>query len=115
MQLQYAYLLKQILPLALHHIDETADLELETTMRTTRGANNIDILLKGSSAAGQVRIGIELKCYKTIAASGGSRGAHDIFMKDVYEDLQVLEDYITRAYQKTAASVKEGLHVDQDV
>ena len=30
-------------------------------------------------------------------------------------ETQVLEDYITRAYQKTAASVKESLHADQDV
>lgn len=94
MQLQYAFVLKQILPLALHHPDEWADVELETGVRTGTGTNNIDILLKGTSAAGDVRIAIELKCYRTIAASGGPRGAHDIFMKDVYEDLHVLEEYV---------------------
>ena len=30
-------------------------------------------------------------------------------------ETQVLEDYIARAYQKTAASVKEGMHAEQDV
>ncbi|MDO9134243.1 hypothetical protein [Hydrogenophaga sp.] len=95
MQLQYAFVLKQLLPLALHHPDEWADVELETGVRTTTGTNNIDILLKGASSAGEVKIGIELKCYRTIAASGRTRGAHDIFMKDVYEDLHVLEEYVS--------------------
>lgn len=94
MQLQYAYVLKQLLPLAIHHPNEWADLELETGVRTASGTNNIDILLKGASSAGDVRIAIEMKCYRTIAASGGTRGAHDIFMKDVYEDLHVLEEYV---------------------
>jgi hypothetical protein len=94
MQLQYAYVLKQFLPLAIHHPSEWADLELETGVRTASGTNNIDILLKGASSAGEIRIAIEMKCYRTIAASGGARGAHDIFMKDVYEDLHVLEEYV---------------------
>ena len=37
---------------------------------------------------------IEMKCYRATAASGGVRGAQNIFMKDVYEDLQVLERYV---------------------
>ena len=94
MQLQYAFVLKQVLPLVIHHPTEWADVELETGVRTARGTNNIDILLKGGSSAGDVKIGIELKCYRTIASSGGTRGAHDIFMKDVYEDLHVLEEYV---------------------
>jgi hypothetical protein len=94
MQLQYAFVLKQILPLAIHHPSEWADVELETGVRVGSVTNNIDILLKGTSPAGDVRIAIELKCYRTIAASGGTRGAHDIFMKDVYEDLHVLEEYV---------------------
>lgn len=94
MQLQYAYLLKQLLPLTFHSPNETADLELETGVRTRTGTNNIDILLKGEDPGGPTNIAIELKCYRSIAASGGSRGAHDIFMKDVYEDLHILEDYV---------------------
>jgi hypothetical protein len=94
MQLQYAYVLKQLLPLTLQHEGESADLELETGLRTSSGMNNVDILLRGASAAGEVRIAVELKCYRTYAASGGLRGAHDIFMKDVYEDLAILEEYV---------------------
>jgi hypothetical protein len=94
MQLQYAYILKQLLPLTLHHKEESAELELETGVKTKNGSNNIDVLLRASSLSGEIRIAIEMKCYRTIASSGGNRGAHDIFMKDVYEDLQILEEYI---------------------
>jgi hypothetical protein len=44
------------------------------------------------------RIAVELKCYRTIASSGGKRGATDIFMKDVYEDLALLERYVENDY-----------------
>jgi hypothetical protein len=94
MQLQYAYILKQLLPLTLHHKEESAELELETGVKTKSGSNNIDVLLRAKSLSGEIRIAIEMKCYRAIAASGGNRGAHDIFMKDVYEDLHILEEYI---------------------
>ncbi len=94
MQLQFAYVLKQVLPLMLHNPDESADIELETGVKTKSGTNNIDILIKGHSHTGSTVIAIEMKCYRTIAASGGTRGAHDIFMKDVYEDLHILEEYV---------------------
>ena len=94
MQLQYAYILKQLLPLTLHHKGEAAELELETGVKTTAGFNNIDVLLRASSPHGEHQIAIELKCYRTVTASGGNRGAHDIFMKDVYEDLHILEEYV---------------------
>jgi len=94
MQLQYAYILRQLLPLTLHHAGEHAELELETGVVTKKGTNNIDVLLRASSASGEVRIAIEMKCYRKIAFSGRSRGAHDIFMKDVYEDLYILEEYV---------------------
>lgn len=98
MQLQYAYVLKQLLPLTLQNPDETADLELETGVKTAAGTNNIDILVRGRASSGEVKIAIEMKCYRTLAASGGTRGAHDIFMKDVYEDLQVLEQYVSQGH-----------------
>jgi hypothetical protein len=94
MQLQYAYVLKQLLPFTLHHKEESAELELETGVKTKNGSNSIDILLRANTLSGEIRIAIEMKCYRTIAASGGNRGAHNIFMKDVYEDLQILEEYI---------------------
>ena len=95
MQLQYAYLLKQLLPLTLHHVGESAELELETGVKTSSGTNNIDVLLLGKTLSQEIRIAIEMKCYRTYAASGGTRGAHDIFMKDVYEDLAILEEYVS--------------------
>lgn len=95
MQLQYAYILRQLLPLTCHSAHEVADIELETGVRTNRGTNEIDILLKGESGQGQSSIAIEMKCYRTIASSGGTRGAHDIFMKDVYEDIGILEEYVS--------------------
>ena len=94
MQLQYAYILKQLLPLTLHHDGESAELELETGVKTNSGSNNIDILLRAASSTTETRIAIEMKCYRTLAASGGTRGAHDIFMKDVYDDLHILEEYV---------------------
>lgn len=56
--------------------------------------NNIDILITGASIGGVHKIAIELKCYRKTTASGRPRGANDIFMRDVYEDLQVLENYV---------------------
>lgn len=96
MQLQYAYILRQLLPLTSHAAHEVAEIELETGVRTSGGSNEIDILLKGESPHGQHLIAIELKCYRKLASSGGLRGAQDIFMKDVYVDLAILEEYVRR-------------------
>lgn len=95
MQLQYAYILQQLLPLTSHAVHETAEIELETGVRTSGGTNEIDILLKGESSNRQHLIAIELKCYRKLASSGGPRGAQDIFMKDVYADLAILEEYVS--------------------
>lgn len=95
MQLQYAYVLKQLLPLVVQHPDERAEVELEPGVRTAGGANNIDLLVHGASSAGETTIAVEMKCYRKLAASGGKRGAHDIFMKDVYDDLHILEQYVS--------------------
>ena len=92
MQLQYAYILRQLIPLTSHSGHEVADIELETGVKTGSGTNEIDILLKGESTQGKSLIAIELKCYRAIASSGGPRGAHDIFMKDVYEALASLKN-----------------------
>lgn len=95
MQLQYAYILRQLLPLIIYSGEESVELELETGVQTNTGTKEIDILVKGVSSQGEHLIAIEMKCYRTIASSGGNRGAHDIFMKDVYQDLNLLEDYVT--------------------
>jgi hypothetical protein len=105
MQLQYAYVLKQLLPLTLHNLGESVELELESGVKTSGGSNNIDILLCGDSSLGRTRIAIEMKCYRTLAASGGNRGAHDIFMKDVYEDLHILEEYVTAGHASAGVAL----------
>lgn len=95
MQLQYAYILRQLLPLIIYSNTESVELELETGVQTNTGTKEIDVLVKGIGSQGKNIIAIEMKCYRTIASSGGNRGAHDIFMKDVYQDLNLLEDYVS--------------------
>lgn len=95
MQLQYAYILQQLLPLIIYSNTEAVELELETGVQARTGTKEIDILVKGVSPSGEHVIAIEMKCYRKIASSGGNRGAHDIFMKDVYQDLSLLEDYVS--------------------
>lgn len=103
MQLQYAYLLQQLLPLLSFHPDESFRIELETGVKLEGRSFEIDLLLTGRAAQRQHRIAIEMKCYRTLAASGDPRGATDIFMKDVYEDLYVTERYVE------AQKAEEGL------
>lgn len=94
LQLQYAYLLQQILPLITFLPDEKLSLELETGVKVVGSTNEIDVLICGECAQGKHRIAVEMKCYRTIASSGGLRGATDIFMKDCYDDLAILERYV---------------------
>jgi hypothetical protein len=105
MQLQYAYILQQVLPLLTYHKNEEVKIELETGVQLNGATKEIDLLLSGVSAAGETKIAIEMKCYRTIASSGGKRGATDIFMKDVYEDLQLLEHYIEAGHANQGISL----------
>jgi hypothetical protein len=98
MQLQFGYVLQQLLPLIAFHKTEKFALELETGARMGNSTCEIDVLFTGISEVQVHRIAIELKCYRTLASSGGRRGATDIFMKDVYEDLAILEQYIEASH-----------------
>jgi len=95
MQLQYAYILQQLLPLICFKSDEKAFIELETGVQFNSSTKEIDLLLIGQDDKDIYKISIEMKYYRTLASSGGNRGATDIFMKDVYVDLELLENYIT--------------------
>jgi hypothetical protein len=95
MQLQYAYILQQLLPLICFKDNEKAVIELETGVQINYRTKEIDLLLKGKDNDGEYKIAVEMKYYKTLASSGGKRGATDIFMKDVYIDLELLENYIS--------------------
>ena len=105
MQLHYAYTLQQIIPLLTFHNDEIIQIELETGVKLKEGTKEIDLLLKGKSKNGIHNIAIEMKCYKTLASSGKERGATDIFMKDIYEDLKLLESYIENKYADQGVSL----------
>ena len=96
MQLQYAHVLQQLLPLVCFDANESFKLELENGVELDGRRFEIDLLLIGLAADHRpYRIAVEMKCYRTKAASGKPRGAQDIFRKDVYEDLQITERYVS--------------------
>jgi len=104
MQLNYAYILQSLLPLLSFEQDENTQLELEKNVKFDDGSyGKIDLFLTCTKANKKHRIAVEMKCYRERAASGSQRGATDIFMKDVYVDLQILEDYI--AHRKCEETV----------
>lgn len=96
MQLQYAYVLQQLLPLIKFNEKEQFEIELETGVQVNSRGREIDLLFRGRFEDKKHVIAVEMKCYRTLAASGGKRGATDIFMKDVYEDLHLLEQCVSQ-------------------
>ena len=105
MQLQYAYVLQQISPLITFHENESFEIELETGVQVNGRSREIDLLFKGEFGEKKHAIAIEMKCYRTLAASGGARGATDIFMKDVYEDFYMLEQYVLSGIAQEGVSL----------
>ncbi|GAA4448764.1 hypothetical protein GCM10023189_07100 [Nibrella saemangeumensis] len=105
MQLQYAYILQQILSLIVFDEKEAVTLELEESRLVDGSLCEIDILVTGQYSDLLYPIAIELKCYKTYSTTGGKRGATDIFRKDVYEDFAILERYIESNQTKAGISL----------
>jgi len=93
MQLHFAYVIQQMIPLIIYQDDEKIDIELETAVSDGKKIREADIMLYIYKGDELYRIALELKCYRKKASSGGNRGAGDIFMKDIYMDLQLLEKY----------------------
>ncbi len=94
MQLHYTYILQQVIPLICFHEDENVKFELETGVRVNDNYRVIDLVLKGKNSHGLYHnVAVEMKCYRQKTSSGGQREASDIFMKDVYGDLHLLEEY----------------------
>ena len=94
MQLHYSYILQQVIPLICFHEDESVKIELETGVNINDRSREIDLVLEGvDTCSKRYKIAVEMKCYRTFASSGKPRGATDIFMKDVYGDLNLLEEY----------------------
>ncbi|MDO6501189.1 hypothetical protein [Photobacterium sanguinicancri] len=94
MQLQFAYILKQYIPLITFNPSDQFSIELETSVEVDGKWREIDLVFIGESLNKRFSIAIEMKCYKEKASSGKPRGATDIFMKDVYFDLFLLERYV---------------------
>lgn len=93
MQLNFAYILKNTLDIAIHNEDEKITLELETTIYIEGRTRECDIVIKIEKGNEIMFLPIEMKCYREYASSGGKRGALDIFVKDVYYDIELLEAY----------------------
>ncbi|OZG69760.1 hypothetical protein BTA51_29495 [Hahella sp. CCB-MM4] len=96
MQLQYAHILQQLLPFITFHENEKFEIELESNGIINGRSREIDLTFSGKGNGHEYhKIAIEMKCYRTLSASNGNRGATDIFMKDVYEDFYLLEQYVS--------------------
>jgi len=96
MQLQYAYILQTLIPLIVYNNDEKIEIELEKTVKLDSGFTyEVDVFVHGRKSNIKHNIAIEMKCYREYTATGGKRGATDIFMKDVYVDIEKLEKYIS--------------------
>ncbi|WP_431156750.1 hypothetical protein [Winogradskyella poriferorum] len=98
MQLQFAYLLKNSLDLAIYNNDESVELELETGIPVNGRLRECDIVMRMVKGESKLYLPIEMKCYKTKTSTGKLRGAQDIFKLGVYEDLQLLEAYANASY-----------------
>ncbi|MDA1054218.1 MAG: hypothetical protein O3C40_27545 [Planctomycetota bacterium] len=105
MQLQYAYVLQQLIPLITFHEKESFEIELETGRKINNRTREIDLLFSGHFDGRKHQIAVEMKCYRTLASSGGKRGATDIFMKDVYFDLFLLEQYVASGVASSGVSL----------
>jgi len=93
MQLQFAYLLKNSMDLAIHHNDEYVRIELETGIPINGRLRECDILIEIKKGEKENFLPIELKCYRMKSASGKLRGAQDLFKFGIYQDLELLESY----------------------
>lgn len=95
MQLHYSYILQESIPLIIFEKNESIIVELESWVKINNSNKEIDLLITWKKWDIEYKIAIEMKFYKKLASSGKSRWASDIFKKDVYEDLQLLEKYKT--------------------
>ena len=93
MQLQFAYILQNLIPVFIYENNENVEIELEKTVHYNKISSEVDMFVTIKKDKTENKIGIEMKCYREFAASGGKRGATDIFMKDVYVDIEKLENY----------------------
>lgn len=94
LQLQYANILQSLITTSKYSDNEIIKVILEKTVYIQNNKpQEVDIIIETVDNNQPYVIAIEMKCYRTKTSSGGNRGAMDIFVKDVYEDIEVLENY----------------------
>ena len=93
MQLHFAYILQNLIPVFIYEKDENVEIHLEKTVCYNNSSSEVDMFVIIHKGNNDYNIAIEMKCYREYASSGGKRGATDIFMKDVYVDIEKLENY----------------------
>ncbi|MCY4312518.1 MAG: hypothetical protein OXD44_02280, partial [Gammaproteobacteria bacterium] len=85
------------IPLICFDQNEIVQIQFESSVHFDGRSREIDLVLEGNDSRDIHKIAVEMKCYRKTASSGKPRGAQDIFMKDVYADLKLLEDYCKNA------------------
>ena len=92
MQLHYSNILLQVVPFVCFRKSESVHIELEKSVVVDGKIREIDLIAEGKIDSESFhRTAVEMKCYRKCASSGELRAATDIFMKDVYADLNLLE------------------------
>lgn len=94
LQLQFANILQNVIPLITYSKEESVSLLLEDTLNDGSSNCEADVVVRCSKGKHKHTIAIEMKCYRRLASSGNPRGAQDIFHKDVFDDLSTLEKYV---------------------
>lgn len=103
LQLQFAYILEELLIVTRYSEKEHVKVLLEDTVTIQNGkTQEVDVIVETEIDNKPYKITIEMKCYRTKTSSGKNRGAMNIFAKDVYEDIEVLENY-----KKTNPDIKK--------
>lgn len=93
MQLEYACMLKNRIGSIIQNQDESVGIELETGIEVDGKFKECDVVIYLKKENQERRLPIEMKCYKKITSSGKRRDGYSLFMKKVYQDLQLIESY----------------------
>ncbi len=104
LQLHYAYILQELISICQFSDAENVKVVLEKTIKMEdKNTQEIDVVIETTVDKAPYQVAIEMKCYRKYAASGNRRGAMDVFVKDVYDDIESLEKYkrIDRSIRKT--------------
>jgi len=90
MQLHFSSLIKILGELMCISPEDEFKISLEKTINYGDGKGEIDIFCE----LNEEKVGIELKCFRKLASSGKPRGAQDISMRGVFEDIGSIEKLI---------------------